>query len=65
MEVLGALGCMNSVDFEKKKVVNHNIVLYVFIICKKLRHIQVIKKKRYEIQHKNVTKMMTLEFCFK
>ena len=39
--VLGAPGCMNIVDFEKK-LVNDNIVLDVFIICQKLRHVQVI-----------------------
>ena len=40
--VLGALGCMNNADFEKKKL-NGNIVLDVFLlICQKLRHIQVI-----------------------
>ena len=30
--VLGALGCMNNADFEKK-LVNDNIVLDVFVIC--------------------------------
>ena len=35
MEV-DALGCMNNVDFEEKKIVNDNIVLDVFIICQKL-----------------------------
>ena len=37
MEVDGvsALGCMNNADFEKKKLVNYNIVLDVFIICQK------------------------------
>ena len=34
--VVGALGRMNNMDFEKKKV-NYNIVLDVFIICQKLR----------------------------
>ena len=29
--VLGAIGCMNNVDFEIK-LVNDNIMLYVFII---------------------------------
>ena len=38
--VLGALGCMNNADFEK--LLNDNIVLDVFIICQKLRHVQVI-----------------------
>ena len=33
--VVGALGRMNNMDFEKKKV-NYNIVLDVFIICQKL-----------------------------
>ena len=33
--VLGALGCMNNMDFEKK-LVNDHIVLDVFIICQKL-----------------------------
>ena len=41
--VLGALGCMNNADFEEKKLVNYNIVLDMFIICQKLRHVQVIK----------------------
>ena len=40
--VLGALGCMNNADIEKNKLVNDNIVLDVFIICQKLRHVQVI-----------------------
>jgi len=34
---------MNNVDFEEKKnnkKVNDNIVLDVFIICRKLRHVQ-------------------------
>ena len=35
----GALGYMNNVDFEEKKLVNDNIVLDVLIICQKLRHI--------------------------
>ena len=35
--VLGALGCMNNAEVEKKKLVNDNIVLDVFIICQKLR----------------------------
>jgi hypothetical protein len=39
--VLGALRCMNNADFEKK-LVNNNIVLDVFIICQKLRHVPVI-----------------------
>ena len=36
--VLGALGCMNNADFEKKEkqiAVNDKIVLNVFIICHK------------------------------
>ena len=37
---LGALGCMNNVDFERK-LANDNIVLDVFIICQKL-HVQEI-----------------------
>jgi hypothetical protein len=37
--VLGVLGCMNSVDFEK--LVNE-IVLDVVIICQRLQHFQVI-----------------------
>jgi hypothetical protein len=41
--VLDALGCMNNVHFgERKKKVNDNIVPDVFIICQKLRHVQVI-----------------------
>ena len=36
--VLDALGCMNNADIEEK----NNIVLDVFIICQKLRHVQVI-----------------------
>ena len=44
--MLGALGCMNNVDFAEKKV-NGNIVLDVFIICQKLRHVQVILKIPY------------------
>ena len=39
--VLGALGCVNNADFGEKKLVNDNIVLHVFIICQKLRHLQV------------------------
>ena len=39
--VLGALGCTDNADFERKKV-NDNIVLYVSIMCQKLRHVQVI-----------------------
>ena len=39
VDVLGALGCMNIADFEEKKFVNDNIVLDVFIICQKLRHV--------------------------
>ena len=31
---IGALGCMNNADFEKK-IVNDNIVLDVFLICQK------------------------------
>ena len=31
--VLGALGYKNNANFEKKKLVNDNIVLGVFIIC--------------------------------
>ena len=44
--VLGALGCMNNEDFEKKKEVNDNIVLDVFITCQKLRQVKIIKKYR-------------------
>ena len=40
--VLGALGCINNVNFLKIKLVNDNIVLDVFIIRQKLRHVQVI-----------------------
>ena len=39
--VLGALGCINNPDFERKKIVNDNILLDVFIICQKLQ-VQVI-----------------------
>ena len=39
--VLGALGYMNNTYLKK---VNNKIVLDVFIICQKLRHIQVILK---------------------
>ena len=39
--VLGALGCMNNADFEKQ-LLNDIIVLDVFIICQKSRHVQVI-----------------------
>ena len=38
---LGALGCMNNAEFEKKKNVNDNIVLDVFIICQKLRQVNL------------------------
>ena len=38
--VLGVLGCMNNAA----KKVNDKIVLDVFIIYQKLRHVQVIKK---------------------
>ena len=37
-----ALGCIINVGFLKKG--NENIVLDVFIICQKLRRVQVIKK---------------------
>ena len=47
--VLGALGCVNNAVFERKegekKYTLANIVLDAFIICQKLRHVQVIKKK--------------------
>ena len=33
---------MNNAEFEGKKKVNDNIVLDVFIICQKLRHVQVV-----------------------
>ena len=39
--VLGALGCINNANLEKKEV-NDNIALDVFIISQKLRHVQVI-----------------------
>ena len=39
--VLGAIGCTNNADFEKKSV-NDNIVLDELIICKKLGQEQVI-----------------------
>jgi hypothetical protein len=32
---------MNNVNFEGKNSVNDNIVLNVFVICQKLRHVQV------------------------
>ena len=44
--MLDDFGCMNNVDFEYKKI-NENIVLDVFIICQKLRYIQVILKIPY------------------
>ena len=40
-KVLGALGCMDNADFEKK-ILNDNIVLDVFITYHKL-HVHVIK----------------------
>jgi hypothetical protein len=40
IEVEGALRCINNADSEKK--VNGNIVLDVFIVCQKLRYVQVI-----------------------
>ena len=41
--VLSALGCMNNADIERRiKKVNDNIVLDMFIICQKIRHVQVI-----------------------
>ena len=40
--VLGALGCMNYEDLGGGNIVNDNIVLDMFIICQKLRHVQVI-----------------------
>ena len=41
--VFGALGCVNNADFENKNIlVKESIVLDVFIICQKLRHVQVI-----------------------
>ena len=45
--VLGALGCMNNVDFEKK-VVNDNIVLDVFIY---LSEITACKSKLKKIPY--------------
>ena len=43
MEVDGTIECLNNADFEKKnKSVNDNILLGVFIICEKLRDIQLI-----------------------
>ena len=43
VEVLGTLRFMNNADFEgKKKLINDNIVLDVFIVCQKLQHVQVI-----------------------
>ena len=39
--VLGAFRCMNNENLEKK-IVNDNIVLDVFVIFHKLRHVQVI-----------------------
>jgi hypothetical protein len=38
--VFGPLGCMNNAKLKKKKI--NDIVLYVFIICQKVRHVQVI-----------------------
>ena len=43
---LASLKCMNNSDFGGKNVVNDNIMLDIFIICQKLRHVQVIKKYR-------------------
>ena len=41
--VLGALGCMNNAQFEKKiDKINDNIVLDLFIIFQKLLQVQVI-----------------------
>ena len=40
--ILGALGCMNNADFEKKKLLNDIILLDMLIICQKLLHVQVI-----------------------
>ena len=37
--VLGVHGCMNNPDFKK---VNDNIVLDVFVVFQKFRHVQVI-----------------------
>ena len=39
--VLSDLGCMNNADFGGK---NDEIALDVFIICQKLRHVQVTEK---------------------
>ena len=41
--MLGAFGCLNNTDFEIK-ILNDNIVLDVFIIRQKLRHVQIIQK---------------------
>ena len=45
MEVDGVRCSDVSIMRILKKIVNDNIVRDVFIICQKLRHIQVIKKK--------------------
>ena len=42
--VLGARECKNNADL---KDVNENIMIDVFIICQKLRHVQVIYKIPY------------------
>ena len=67
--VLGALGCMN-VCFEKKNV-NDNIVQDVFIICQKLRHVQVILKNTELVERINLrrgnclgTKMSSCKHSF-
>ena len=41
--VLGALRCLNSADFEKKKIVNFNIVLEVFIMSEIMTHTSNLK----------------------
>ena len=50
--LLGARGYTNNADFEKKKIVNDNIVLDVFIICQKSRQVLWgITLKVYEYEY--------------
>ena len=39
--VLGTLECLNNTDLGGRGKVNDNIVLDVFIICHKLRHVYI------------------------
>jgi hypothetical protein len=67
--VLGALGCINMRILGK--IVNDNIVLDVFIICQKLRHVQVILKNTELVERINLrrgnclgTKMSSCKHSF-